>query len=730
MNFGKTKYLLIVSILIQIIFSSFNDNYCSNKIDSLLAQLEKSKGIEKADILNQLAEKSTTILLENALKYSKQALDLSINIKYDKGKADAYITLAFYSSIKRRYDEASSFIKSADSIYKKQNSKRGQANVLLINGLFFWSQENFKDAMLYLHEALKLSRFIKYDLVTAKTLNYIGLVYWKWGDYANSLKYLFESLQIKENLDEKAEQVITLNNIARSYNDLGNYSEAVKYASKAYKLAIDEKYVYGEGRALNNLGVSYRMLRDYKKSEEVNFKSLEVKIRDNDKNGIAYSRSDLGDLYSDFNKYDKAFEHYEKALKIRKLLNNKFGIASTLLSLGKLNNKIGNKILAEAEYIQSLKIAKEMKFREIEKDCYESLFRLYDTANNPVEALRYLKLFSVIKDTLFNVEVSKKIAEQQISYELLAKEKEIKLLTQEKKISELEIKSQNIFIIIVAVIAAMLILIVLFIYFRYRLVKKTQEILEEKNQAIIHRQIELVEINAAKDKFFSLISHDLRSPFSGLLGYAGILKKDYNNLSKEEIKSYVDEMFVIIEKIHVFLEDLLTWSKMQIGNAELKPENISLRNFTDGIIDFLKNEAQKKDISIINEIDAKISVVADNNTLRSILYNLMTNAIKFSNPGGEIKIFTTETEKEITISVKDNGVGISKEDQEKLFRMDVLFSTSGTASERGTGLGLILVNDLVAKNNGKISVESEIGKGSIFNVTFPKDEKASPSNKK
>lgn len=721
MNFGKLKNLLFAAIFIQLIFSPCHVNYCANRIDSLLAQLEKSKGINKVDILNQLAEKSTTILLEDASKYAAQALDISKSIKYNKGQADAYITLAFYNSIKRNFDEALSYLKSADSTYKKQNSKRGHANVLLTYGLFYWSQENFKDAMLYFHESLKLSRFINYDLVAAKSLNYIGLVYWKWGDYANSLKYFFESLQLKEDLDEKAEQVISLNNIARNYSDLGNYTEAVKYASKAYKLAVEENYVYGEGRALNNLGVSYRMLRDFRKSEEVNYKALEVKTKDNDKNGIAYSHSDLGDLYYDFNKYEKAFEHYEKALKIRTELKNKFGIASTLLSIGKLNNKIGNKKLAESGYLESLKLAKEMKFREVEKDCYENLYELYDASNNPVAALRYLKLFSSAKDTLFNVEVSKKIAEQQISYELLAKEKEIKLLTQEKKIGELEIKSQNIIMIIVAVIAAMLILIVLFIYFRYRLVKRTQEILEEKNKAIIHRQIELVEINTAKDKFFSLISHDLRSPFSGLLGYAGILKTDYDGLTKEEIKSYVYEMLVIIEKIHVFLEDLLAWSRVQVGKVELKPENIDLRNFVDGIIDFLKNEALKKNISIINKIVEKTSVVADNNTLRSILYNLMTNALKFSNAGSEIKIYTTETDKEITISVKDNGVGISKEDQEKLFRMDVLFSTSGTASERGTGLGLILVHDLIAKNNGRISVESEIGKGSIFSITLPKN---------
>jgi PAS domain S-box-containing protein len=232
---------------------------------------------------------------------------------------------------------------------------------------------------------------------------------------------------------------------------------------------------------------------------------------------------------------------------------------------------------------------------------------------------------------------------------------------------------------------------------------------------------ELKELNAAKDKFFSIISHDLRSPFHSLMGITEIISEDGMTLSKDEIMNFNQEIHRSLKNQYKLLENLLDWSRIQTGKMEFRPARLNLKEKVGDILNVLKGNAVQKEICLINNIQDNIFVNADPNMLQSVIQNLVSNAIKFTNHKGNISVDADEKNNFYNISVKDNGVGIDPKDIHKLFRIDVQFTMLGTEREKGTGIGLNLCKELVEKHGGKIWVESELGKGTTFIFTLPKD---------
>ncbi len=241
-------------------------------------------------------------------------------------------------------------------------------------------------------------------------------------------------------------------------------------------------------------------------------------------------------------------------------------------------------------------------------------------------------------------------------------------------------------------------------------------------EAIKKYTSELEELNANKDKFFSIISHDLRSPFQGLLGLSNILAEEFDDLDIDEIKLFASNIHNSTKNLFNLLENLLQWSRIQTGKLELKPVSIDLQEELLYNINLLRENATKKDIKIINEINESISVTTDLNILNSTIQNLISNAIKFTFPGGEIKISAISSGNFIELSVSDTGTGIKKEDLDKLFRIDTQYTTQGTDRESGTGLGLTICKELLEKQGCDIWVESEPGKGSKFTFTLRKSQ--------
>ncbi len=241
---------------------------------------------------------------------------------------------------------------------------------------------------------------------------------------------------------------------------------------------------------------------------------------------------------------------------------------------------------------------------------------------------------------------------------------------------------------------------------------------KEAEEAIKKYSKELEELNANKDKFFSIISHDLRSPFQGLLGISGLMAEEYENLNPEEAVLFINNINNSAKNLYNLIENLLQWSRIQRGKIELRQDKIELNYEVSYNINLLQRNAANKNIQIINNTAKDIQIKSDTNIFNSTLQNLISNAIKFTKPGGKIVIFSIKKEDTVELTVSDTGVGIPEEEQKKLFRIDTQHSTMGTEKESGTGLGLIICKELIEMQGGKIWVKSKVGEGTAFTVTF------------
>jgi len=232
-------------------------------------------------------------------------------------------------------------------------------------------------------------------------------------------------------------------------------------------------------------------------------------------------------------------------------------------------------------------------------------------------------------------------------------------------------------------------------------------------------QKKLIYANASKDKFFSIIGHDLKNPFNSILGLLEIVIEDFDEMSKEEIIHLVTETRSSAQKAYKLLENLLHWSRSQMGVMKVSKEIININKIIDDVLGVLNAQASKKNITLEKILEPDIEAFADFSMVDTVLRNLVSNAIKYTNENGSIKITAFNNNEEIIFSIVDNGIGISEEYKEKLFSITENSSTPGTAQESGTGLGLILCNEFVRKNGGKIIVSDNPEGGSIFSFTLP-----------
>jgi len=240
----------------------------------------------------------------------------------------------------------------------------------------------------------------------------------------------------------------------------------------------------------------------------------------------------------------------------------------------------------------------------------------------------------------------------------------------------------------------------------------------EKELQISHQNLK--ELNATKDKFFRIIAHDLRSPYSTLLGFTDLLIKNLKNYDYDKIEQFINTINTTVKSSYALIENLLTWARSQTGALSANPGNINLKLLVTDTIIQQQPMAERKKILLYHTITCDAKAYADDYMIRTILRNLTSNAIKYTKQGGEIKISATENDGFVALCVADNGVGIKPENKELLFRIDCNPTTKGTEYELGTGLGLILCKDFIEKNSGTITFNSEFGKGSEFIIKIPK----------
>lgn len=249
------------------------------------------------------------------------------------------------------------------------------------------------------------------------------------------------------------------------------------------------------------------------------------------------------------------------------------------------------------------------------------------------------------------------------------------------------------------------------------------ELLAQKNTELDEKNLQLQELNVNKDRFFSIISHDLRSPFVGLLGLTQLLTDDLDNFSREQLHAMLGKLRKSTEHLYALLENLLTWSRLQRGLIECHPQRVNLHEIVSRNLKLLTPNADQKNIRLEHAVPEKTVVKADIKMIDTIVRNLVSNAVKFTPSGGRVTVSAaSHNEGLVRLTVCDSGIGIDPEYLPKLFRIDTKYTRLGTADERGTGLGLILCKDFVERNGGTIWVESERNQGAAYHITLPKNQ--------
>ena len=526
-----------------------------------------------------------------------------------------------------------------------------------------------------------------------------------------AIKYASELLMIAE--EEKDLKYIDLSSsfLGEAYFYMDEIDKSIEYFEKFLEINVEQEDIDGIATAYNNLGIVYRYIEKYETAIQYYLESLAIKERLKDTAGISTTLNNIGVLYFHMENYHDALDYYTKSYNLEKQLNNKEGIATSLLNIGEVHSILNNYSEALNYFHQSIELSQEIDDHHTIEINYKCLYEMYKRKINFQKALYYYELYTELRNERLSQESRKEVAELEIQYETSKKEKEIELLNRQNELSKT--------IIYILSAASVIFTILLILLFRQgQAKKKALKLLSVKNEETTKQSKALNKLNITKDKFFSIISHDLKSAIGGFMTQSEFLAEDFKNLPPDDMHDLIIKMSHSSQQLYNLLENLLEWARSQTGSIKMQPERFDLKKLVENIIPIFKELMDEKKISAIVEIKSGINVFADINMVSTIFRNLITNAIKFSNPESRFKIEATIQKGFILIEVADEGIGISKKDQEKLFNIDQSFSSPGTKHEKGSGLGLIICKEFVELNRGKIWVESVPGKGSAFKFTL------------
>ena len=534
----------------------------------------------------------------------------------------------------------------------------------------------------------------------------LGVAYRLIGKLDTGLEYLFESANIAskdKDLRELLPDVYT--EISTCYTQNGDSRNALLYGSKSIDIlrGSDNRKVLA--LTLLNYGYDYYLIEEYD-SAMAYYNESEPILRDIDLAiGLAYIRGNRALVYWKQGNVDIAKNDLFSAIDMLKPFGDTYGMSDYYNQLGRIFYEEGSYDQAIEYTTRSFEMASTEDYKEQARDAAELLSKLYKKQNSFGQAYTYQTEYFKYRDSIQNLATTQRLANLRIEFEVGRKQAQVDRLLEQKQ-------SNRTIMIVGAISLLAVILLVIIIYSSLKSKNKLSEQLEKQNG-------NLQQANQTKDRFFSIISHDLRGPVNALSGLVGVVKFYVNEGKTEQLDELTLRMEEATSKLVKLLDSLLSWSMQQQGHFPYLPERLSVKGMFEDVTEMFENSAISKKIELTYDIDNDVHLHADRNTTSTILRNLINNAIKFTSEGGKVQVRGTENSGYGVIEVTDNGVGIPEEKKAKIFELNENISTRGTAGESGLGLGLQLVCEFVELNKGKISTESEVGKGTTFSVKLP-----------
>jgi len=624
-------------------------------------------------------------------------LQLSFNTRTDSAKSNAYSQMAYQLAVKK-------------------NQIPLQAKALYYLGETLFNSSDYQSAIPAYKKAFSVYSKVNDTINLVNCYKLIGLCYYNMDQGDKAIVQFIEGMKLCEN-DSRATAKL-LSNIAMTHTRMRNLNDAIYYYRKALALNTSIQNAEGMGVNYNGLGEIYKTINqpdsallNYLKAKNLN-KKTEFQ---------AVTLSNIAGIYMNYpDSVNKAIECLKESWAIFRRLGLYQHEAEFKQGIGIILYKQGKYKPAIEAFNESIEL--NDKFNrgfKIKTTSHSLLSKVYEKIGDYQTSLKHMKLFIQYSDSLAQNEKYNRISNLEKLYESEKKENQIVRLQAKQELTLIQLRKNKQLKQLGITTALLLLLLLFFIGLKYLDKIKLNRILEGKNKVIEKSEKELRLLNASKNKFFSIIAHDLKNPLHTILGYSYLMHKDYERFKEDERRKFASDIYQSTNNIFRLLQNLLEWSRSQTGNLNFSPAVVEYQRILDNSLSVLRSLADQKNIVIKTGNDPELKIFADPLMIETVLRNLINNAIKFTPEGGQIEVSAKEADGQILISVSDTGIGISQEETQNLFRLDSKVKRKGTNNEDGSGLGLILCHEFVNKHNGQIWVESTPGKGSEFIFNIP-----------
>lgn len=638
-----------------------------------------------------------------------------------KIKTSLKLIHALYNA--KSYSKAQKYIENTERLAKASNNVKGIADINYYKASIYDQNNDYYNAIDGYNRSYKYYSQIADTIGIARVNNGIGTIEIKRGNYPLGLKHVLSAVHTFEKSNLKSELSLAYNNLAKAYYKTNQFDKSLAFNKKALVIRSELEDNNGIKVSTNNIANLYSKRKEHRKAIEYYEKALLLADDTNDQALRGEILTSIGSEYLYFKDNTKATKYLFEGLKFNRNTNNKEGIVVALNAIGELNMQLKNWKSAAIRIDEAQNIAIEINNNKELLKNYK-LHKELDSARGRYQnAFFWQSKYFELKENSAKQYLPRitEISEKTSSTSVYSTNDS----TVTKKLTNKTTTSQNSNSITYFLGAAFLVMTAAFLlfYFKRKHIFKSSKELKEvnanlslENTELLERTTHLEDVNNIKDRLFSIVSHDLKDSISSIKGFIDLLKED--SISREEFYNLVPELSENANSASQLLYNLLNWSKSQMQNLEPNSELFNIQDVFANKISLVEQKVEQKRIILIDE-SRRDFIYADRSMIEIVMQNLITNAIKFTKVGDSITISNSDHNGKCLICIEDTGVGISKENIEKLFSNST-FSTRGTSNEKGTGLGLSICKELVELNKGRIWVESTIGTGSKFYVELPK----------
>jgi signal transduction histidine kinase len=694
-----------------ITFSAFSEAKFSNTlVDSLRKELIKKKGSDRIAIQLDLAMQIMENEKHEAQMLADSALKASLALKSKNMEMRSYLVLGRINELLNKKDLSDNYYDSALPIAETLGDNWYKGEILFRKGVITNSRSEEIKALEYFNASLQAGRISGNFRVMGSAYSAMGTIFRVNGLYDRAIEYIINAKLNYEKAGFPEGNAWGSYILGRIYSDLKQQKKAMEHFQEALKFYLKQASQDGNN---NGIAICYEQIGllniesgNFGEAHKYIENSLKIYSDDKSAYGISNSYKNFGIVEYSMGNYSAAEKYLNESLKIKNEIGDILSLPTIyeylgLCLVGKGQTDAGLKSLKSG-----LKLAISNNQKKIQLNIYSKLTEVYLGINDLKNAIDCQKQQIEIQDLILSGAANIKIEQLQAIYEIDKKNGQILELEKQNEINSLLIKQHRTsqFLMIAGIIIAFL--ISLSIYWFYTKIR--------------HKNLQLKETNAAKDKLFAIVAHDLRGPTGNLTAFLEHLNDTFDDYRPNEIKELLITLSKSANDVNVLLENLLKWAQSQLNKIEYRPTELNLTDMIQNSTRGLKQTADNKQVEIKFELNDKIFVLADQNMIQTIVRNLLSNAIKFSHRGGSVIIKTTINDgNNANISIIDFGVGIEKSSLVKIFDISNSIGKPGTENEKSTGLGLILVKDFIEKNKGTITIDSQIGSGTTVSFTLP-----------